>query len=762
MIPEEYKHISIADLRTDRVLSVRASNCCRNARLETLYDVLLYYKVKGTFLNVRNSGYKTNLELIDLCEKKLSEKPYCCNDNNTSVLNYIELMDIYKSNLHLEKKNVKGQFTALKGKGTRLLMLLNDDQRWILRQKYNELVSNLSVRAKNRLKALGVFGFIEDFFFYPNHHLLEMNNIGKGTLPELIKFKENFRKEFERVLDVSDPATSGYIFFKKNKILFVNSFVGEFYKEHKYFPMFRIIEHYLRTSTHRDTQILIRSFPILRDVDVEPLSDIADDINLTRERVRQIRNRVFQRNLDWNYEVKPRSKDFKLIKKLIKDKEDWAYIEDIIKKNYLISGETDIKKILALENSNLTEQFALHIIKCVFKDSVTLFNGLSIEKENVQWKSTYLIPSYLTDVYEFQKGKVYFEEYLEENDEEKIFNIKTYITTSGHWINYDISYEKQVVKLTRDILINEFDIFPYDEEQECVVIPAMNEKHPIDIVYDILKANGEPMYLDEIFEEFKKILPHHRYSDPEQLRSSVGRNDKITHISRESLYALKEWTNVRTGTIRDAVLEFLEKNDFPQDFDSITEYVVRFFPRTYKGSIKWNLKLDKSNRFVYFKNDLVGLKLKKYPGEYEEDNSVGERKSVEQRITELEKFILRKRRFPYYNSQDLDEISLCRWYNRACGGALKLTKKQDAEFKRIIKTYADIEVSESEYNWSVMYDEYLSFLFSNNRVPTEDDAEGELHQWYQNTLNMHREYQLNRTQIEKLIQLMRERDNVTR
>ena len=324
-------------------------------------------------------------------------------------------------------------------------------------------------------------------------------------------------------------------------------------------------------------------------------------MNLTRERVRQIRNRAFQQSFDWNYEKKPRSENSKLIKQLISNKEDWAYIEDIIKENYLISGESDIKEILALEQSNLTEQFALHIIKCVFKDLVTLFNGLSIARENVQWKNTYLIPSYLTDAYDFQKGKVYFEKDLAENEEEEDFNIKTYVTTSSNWIKYDVLYEKQVVRLIRDILINEFDIFPSDEDQVCVVIPAMKEKHPSDIVYEILKANGEPMYLDEIFEEFKIRLPHHRYSNPEHLRSSVWSNDKITHISRESLYTLKEWTDVRTGTIRDAVLEFLEKSDIPQDFDSITEYVVQFFPRTYKESIRSSLKQDRSNRFVFLK-----------------------------------------------------------------------------------------------------------------------------------------------------------------
>ena len=66
MLKEDLKQIAIKDLLRDGKISVRTSNCCFNARFETILDILEYYESGESFFNIRNAGKKTCIELEDL------------------------------------------------------------------------------------------------------------------------------------------------------------------------------------------------------------------------------------------------------------------------------------------------------------------------------------------------------------------------------------------------------------------------------------------------------------------------------------------------------------------------------------------------------------------------------------------------------------------------------------------------------------------------------------------------------------------------
>ena len=50
-------------------LSARACNACRSIRLNSLSQILTFYKQHGTFLIIRNAGQKTENDLVALCSK---------------------------------------------------------------------------------------------------------------------------------------------------------------------------------------------------------------------------------------------------------------------------------------------------------------------------------------------------------------------------------------------------------------------------------------------------------------------------------------------------------------------------------------------------------------------------------------------------------------------------------------------------------------------------------------------------------------------
>jgi len=797
MINTEFKYIAIDDLVINKKISVRAANSFKQEKFLNLYDIIFYYLVHNSFLKIYGIGEKTDLELSKFCEECLSEEVsdflngiesstnrYKSNlnkldyndrtkqsdyNNNTAeeTTGNVQLKE-FLSLLEIREETKDGKIKAISNivrerREEIFLRLLSDTQKRLLTQRYNEQKHTLSRRAKTALANINFESFVKDFLFAANTSFLKIKNIGRKSVAELVDLRNSLIREVFIVSAYSEATLSDLIVRETKADLFVDEYVDKFYDKHKHFPMFRVIEHYLKTSSYRDVQILLRSFPFFKDCKVYQLSEIANEFNFTRERVRQIKNKMFLFFFDLNNKKETTKKDLKLIKGLISNTKDWEYLKKIVEKTYLISSEKQIKNILELEKSNLTEQFALQLMKCVFGNKVTLFNGLSIEKHDLKWKNTYLIPSYLAAAYDFQKAKQYLEEYIENNVNEQSINIQEYVTVSDYWTKYNISYEKQVVTLIRDILINEHEIFPYDTSGVYVTIPALKEKHPFDVIYEIFKEKGEPMHLDEIFDKFKERLPFHKYTEAEQIRHYILRSEKITHIHRESLYTLKEWRKYRTGTIRDAVIEFLEKHKAPQDYDSITEYVIQFYPRTYKASIKSSIKQDTRNRFVFYEHDLVGLASQKYSPEYRVDKyALRSKKNVEQRITELEKFIVKNQHFPFVNSSDRSERTLYRWLTRVLDGTVTLTESQAAEIKRIQDKFKHLNVCQFEYEWYTRYSDYLAFLSTHKRKPDEADGDGVLFNWYKVTLDSHRAFELNPNQRVKLIKLMKTIDVITR
>jgi predicted Zn-ribbon and HTH transcriptional regulator len=129
-------------------------------------------------------------------------------------------------------------------------------------------------------------------------------------------------------------------------------------------------------------------------------------------------------------------------------------------------------------------------------------------------------------------------------------------------------------------------------------------------IISILEAVGRPMKLTEICKELKtrsKRIP----PNIESLRSSILSIEEVAAIGKTSTYALKVWDMVKTGTIKELVKEFLEASPDPKHISEIALYVNKFRKTTDKNILS-NLKLDKTNTYVFFKLGYIGLKYKQY------------------------------------------------------------------------------------------------------------------------------------------------------
>lgn len=102
----------------------------------------------------------------------------------------------------------------------------------------------------------------------------------------------------------------------------------------------------------------------------------------------------------------------------------------------------------------------------------------------------------------------------------------------------------------------------------------------------------------------------------QSVRSTLQREkDLFIYIGRTSTYGLKKWQdkrdNLKGGTIRDIVEEFLNTKDEPIHITEIMKYVLKF-RNTNEYSVKTNIELEENKRFQFFAGDFVGLKGKRY------------------------------------------------------------------------------------------------------------------------------------------------------
>ena len=252
-------------------------------------------------------------------------------------------------------------------------------------------------------------------------------------------------------------------------------------------------------------------------------------------------------------------------------------------------------------------------------------------------------------------------------------------------------------------------------------MPITAKVDTVNAVFEILNDNGKPMTLGELFIEFKKRFPSHKYTDANQLRSSLQRSDEIDAIGKRSTYALKKWTDISKGTIRSHIIEILNKSDTPLHIEKITEYVMMFYPDTNEKNVMSTIV--QSDKFTRFKGSLVGLATKDYPVWYSPvKGDTLRNKTFEERLVELEAFIKEKGRLPSYNAKgDETEASLGRWYRRTIRNKSHPTPEQMEQLNEIVCSASNSNGTRAE---NLLRDFLPDFSFSDLKSSNnEKDAD---------------------------------------
>lgn len=531
-------------------------------------------------------------------------------------------------------------------------------------------------------------------------------------------------------------------------------FVSDYYQRFCHLPMLWILEQNIKKDNSKEVDILINSYNIFKNHQILTTKELIVKHDICRERIRQIRIKLFYKTFKIKVEhILGNKNEITGLGNLIQNKDDWFYLLEVLNNADIVCHNSiEVQNHLKEEKSNFSNEFFLYFIAYIFKDIYCFFGDIDAQKSD-DWNNIFIIKKEYAEIFDFEKLRDEFSNIINKNESDYFLDIEDYVANSQCWIQYDYNKTLSLVKIVREFLLYEFYICS-DEIDGYVKIPANKEKKPIDVIYDILYQTGKPMHLNEIFEKFKIILPEHKYTEASQLRPYLQRHEAISYINRKSVYTLKEWGHIKTGTIRDAIVEFLTNNDVPQTAENITEYVLQYFPETNIASVRTTMFNDTQKRFLFFSNNFFGLKSKTYPHEYElyESQEIL-RKSFEQRLLDLELFIIEEGHYPFTTSVNSKESSLGRWWNRIINHLQQINDSQQEEVDRVKTQYAEYDMDKSIYDWNLNYNKLKFFILENRRLPSTNENEKFLYGWLRRTKEDFQNNNLTEEQRQKYINL---------
>lgn len=460
-------------------------------------------------------------------------------------------------------------------------------------------MENLSERTKN----VCIEGSLDTLFkilyyFLERNSFRDIRNCGLKTDMELINLSKKYLsisgltledlRMNETLLGFEDFKLFCYVNFK------VPSEVTELYKDSfisKNFPLIAYVQTMIKYILNdREQYIFNNNYGFLEKSQKRTLQAIGDHYNITRERVRQISQKVPDKVLAALIKISQRFVNF--------DKH-FDYGLDL-KKEIIVINQDLVNTI----NKEEDQVFTGKLYSLVFSG---IFQRYFIATQNIEntYNHYYLVSRKYKEVFDFEA----FIEDIELRNSQRMVNdisidLLTYLNKfvlPGQIVNDRL---KQICKR---IATEEFGI-GYDKTN--IIFKRNSLVKLSEHIISILSAVGRPMKLTEICKELKtrsKRIP----PNIESLRSSILSIEEVAAIGKTSTYALKAWDTVKTGTIKELVKEFLESTNEPKHISAITVYVNKFRKTTDKNILS-NLKLDKTNTFIFFKLGFIGLKYKQY------------------------------------------------------------------------------------------------------------------------------------------------------
>lgn len=567
-------------------ISVRAFNVCKGNDLKDLTAILKYYHEFNTFSKLRHCGRKSDQELINLC------------------LKYID-HDDYQS---IELSNQEKQLTDVINAFTRI-------QREVINSFIEINTSNLSNRSKNAIVSflngnLKIRNISEKILANKRFNFQDIKNVGRKSITELKSYFESILDFVFKVRELDDEmeliALRNRFFIEKTFSIF--SIPDKILKSQSVFEIvnFLICEGVIFEKN--ENIIFQRALKIYNNQHELAIDEIAREINLSRERIRQIKNNVIE-----NLYIKLQ---------FVKNIEDDLYQKYGIDQNqHLIRIDNDInKKINEVNDTNFTIEFNSFIVYSFISNQFELVGIIEdviqpksyITKGRHKWDNFYLVSKKLASKFDFNSFVDDVDRRINARNEITYgFHFKSYLT---NFIRYeDSSLLSELSTVAEKIINQEFELII--DLNDDIVFRRNTIKPVTECAIEVLEELGVPSNIEDIYKHIELNYPEIT-KNQNALRGSLQRTPEIIYFGRSSTYGLKKWETekegIKGGTIKDIVLEYLEDKNDPIHILELEKEVHKYRKETNAKSIMANLKLDSHNQFIIFNQSFVGLSSRSY------------------------------------------------------------------------------------------------------------------------------------------------------
>ena len=353
------------------------------------------------------------------------------------------------------------------------------------------------------------------------------------------------------------------------------------------------------------------------------LEEIGEEVGLTRERVRQIRNNLIEEFNDKFQFIQPLSYSV-----------DIENIYDLdFETGFIFISDSKVKEINNSEGTSFNTLFITKIFHLFCRNSYDFlgyelnFHSQQQRKKYLSLEYPYLFSKQLLNEFSPTKFIKDIKKRLSDDIKDSYtLNLRAYISRFTN--STDLDLISVLEKPCKIIINNEFELLINLNGE--IIFERNKKKYNYEIIEEALEKLGydkNGYHVTEINEKINELYPDIDYSDNLQALSGIINNYKaiFIHIGRSSTYALKKWertfTEFKGGTIRDIIEEFLVKKDKPQHMSVITDHVNKYRDTTTQV-IYSNLKLDDSKRFEFFGEGFLGLNDKDYKNEDTEFNNL--------------------------------------------------------------------------------------------------------------------------------------------
>ncbi|MCQ2290566.1 MAG: hypothetical protein MJZ63_04750, partial [Muribaculaceae bacterium] len=476
------------------------------------------------------------------------------------------------------------------------------------------------------------------------------------------------------------------------------SFVKEFKEKYRHYPMFFILNQFLINTKDRELDIFSMRYALGKFTEPTSIDNIADEFDLSRERVRQLLVKSVQQKLS-----------------VITESEQWINYHSH-KVAYLDKNSELFTEVLDSENLNISFYAFAKIYSMIFDYKYATIENSEFLIEN----------SYYQDIID-------------------VINSLSEMRNKKHSEAISISFKDLLCKRLYDdkffINIIKTNVLPL-LEIEFSSNEIFFEQNYIDIekdVYDYLYSRGEPAHFDEICEYLRN-----KYSDTQisktSLRQKLITSKDIIPIGKTSTFKLSHWRNIFSGNIRDLIRNILDKSDVPLGIDELTVLVTNVFENTNKNSI--NASLLTCNDFAQYDAGKWGLSNKTYAPEYILCDVSKKRQSFEERFSSYKEFVQEFQRLPYSSGIE-EEEALYRWQRNVLLHLIDVTTEQKDQLICFIENNRHLPSNGNEVNFKRKCNEYLEFFESNYELPTRK-TNSSLYYWFQKQKEVYSSYDDNR------------------